>query len=316
MIIDTHYHMILEVSAPDLAKGDTVMQILRLTRKIGKKIPVEEIVKRAAERWPDPDGEKLIASMEEAGVDFTCICHFDALPLGLTPEMVQSQNRIVGGIAQRYPGRVMALAGIDPRRPEAPDMLRQCLEEFGMGGLKYHPDHGYDPSGPESYKVLEVLQENNGVLLSHTGSLGPPSRPKFAAPMLLSDLALDFPDLKVIAAHMGAAEWRTWAMLAAHQPNLYGDLAMWDEIAFGDYELFCRELRDLLDYSDVSKVLFGTDSPIFSIIIPIKDWIQLIKDLPNNAPEGITFREEEVSAILGGNAAVLLGLEPGLEQVA
>ena len=69
MIIDTHYHMMLEVSAPDLAKGDTIKQILKLTRKIGKKIAVEEIIRRAVERWPDPDGEKLIASMEEAGVD-------------------------------------------------------------------------------------------------------------------------------------------------------------------------------------------------------------------------------------------------------
>lgn len=126
--------------------------------------------------------------------------------------------------------------------------------------------------------------------------------------MLLADLAVDFPDLRVIAAHMGQMNWRPWAALASHQPNLYGDLAMWDAFAFGHYKLFCRELRDLIDYAGVSKVLFGTDNPIFGIVIPTRGWVQLIKDLPVNAPAGITFTEEEVDAILGDNAASLLGL--------
>ena len=56
--------------------------------------------------------------------------------------------------------------------------------------------------------------------------------------MLLADLAVDFPELRVIAAHMGQMNWRPWAALASHQPNLYGDLAMWDAFAFGHYELF------------------------------------------------------------------------------
>ena len=39
-----------------------------------------------------------------------------------------------------------------------------------------------------------------------------------------------------------------------------------------------------------------------------KDSIQIIRDLPRNAPEGIQFSEAEVSAILGGNAKKILGL--------
>jgi len=107
---------------------------------------------------------------------------------------------------------------------------------------------------------------------------------------------------------MGAINWRSWATLAAHQPNLYGDLAMWDSYAFGHYELFCRELWDILDYAGDSKVLFGTDNPIFNTVQPTKNWIKLIKDLPVNAPQGIIFNEEEVNGILGGNAAAILRL--------
>ena len=60
------------------------------------------------------------------------------------------------------------------------------------------------PAGPESYKLLETVNAVHGILLSHTGPLAPPSRGKFADPMLLADIGVDFPNIKVIAAHMGA----------------------------------------------------------------------------------------------------------------
>jgi hypothetical protein len=177
-----------------------------------------------------------------------------------------------------------------------------------MRGLKYHADYGYDPSGPASYRLLEIVQANDGVLLTHTGPLPPPARPKYADPSLLADIGVDFPDLKVIAAHMGMVNWRPWAALASHQPNLYGDLAMWDAYALGRYELFCRDLRDLIDYVGIEKVLFATDNPIAEVVRTTRDWITLIKELPVKAPPGIRFTEQEVSAILGGNALSLLGL--------
>ena len=308
MIVDVHYHLIPML--PEEMLEHMVEAPLWAAKAMGKNIDKETLIKRAAETYADPTGERLIASMEESGIDFTCICAVDnAENELLTFDLAQAQNQVVGRIAQENPDRVMALAGVDPRRPEAPDMLKQCFDEFGVRGLKYHPDSGYDPASPESYKLLEIVQERGGVLLSHTGPLRPPSRCKYAEPGLLADLAVDFPDLRVIAAHMGLINWRPWAALASHQPNLYGDLAMWDAFAFGRYDLFCRELRDLIDYTGVEKVLFGTDSPIFGIVEPAKNWVQLVKDLPANAPEGITFTKEEVAAILGGNAAKLLGLE-------
>ena len=310
MIIDVHYHLMVKVNkkvVEMLAKDP-----IHAAKIMGKDISPETIINRALETWGDPTGEHLIASMDEAGIDLTLICMVDNASVErFTPEMAQRGNAAIGEIARNYPERVIALAGVDPRRDNGPDMLKQCFEEFGMKGLKYHPDHGYDPAGSNSYRLLEILMENNGILLTHTGPLGPPSRCKFADPSLLADLAVDFPDLKVIAAHMGsAANWRPWASLASYQPNLYGDLAMWDKWAFGRYDLFCRELRDLIDYAGISKVLFGTDNPLTTIVEPTKNWIQLIKDLPNNAPEGIRFTKEEVDAILGGNAEAFLNLDP------
>jgi predicted TIM-barrel fold metal-dependent hydrolase len=305
MIVDTHYHFISTVTE-EVAERLAVYPIWA-AEIMGKSVDRQAILREIAGTFADPMGDRLLRYMEDTGVDCTCICTADNMQLR-TLEEAQKLNQQMGAIAARYPNRVLAFAGVDPRRPEAPEMLKACFEIHGLHGLKYHPDHGYDPSGPESYRLLEIVQSHNGVLLTHTGPLGPPARPKYADPVLLADLAVDFPELKVIAAHMGLVHWKPWASLASHQPNLHGDLAMWDPYAFGRYELFCRELRALIDYAGITKVLFGTDNPIFGIVVPTRDWIQLLRDLPSNAPAGSKFTEDEVNAILGGNAARLLGL--------
>lgn len=308
MIIDVHYHLMPQVT--EARARLTIRHALRAAEIMGRVVDPEALVKKALGTWEDPTGERLVAFMDETGIDLTLICQVDNVDNpAVTEKGAMEANRLLGRIAQRYPGRVLALAGVDPRRPAAPDMMRQCFEEFGVRGLKYHPDNGFSPSGPESYRVLEVVAAHHGVLLTHTGPLMPPSRAKFSDPALLADIGVDFPELKVIAAHMGSIAWRTWANLAAHQPNLYGDLAMWDAYAFGNYRLFRRELRDLMDYAGSHKVLFGTDNPIFDLVEPTRNWIRLLQDLPQRGSEGIAFTEEEVSGILGGNAARMLGLE-------
>ena len=307
MIVDVHYHLFPIDVTPDMVK-DGVEEPLRIAKIMGFKPNKEELIQKAAQLWGDKEGKNLLKIQDKAGIDFTIVCHVDNVESDvLTQEESQIFNKAISNIANKYPDQLMAFAGVDPRRPEALDMLKQCFEEFGMKGLKYHPDNGYDPSGPESYLLLEYLEKKNGILLTHTGPLTG-KRSKYSDPLLLADILADFPNLKIIAAHMGQINWRPWAALASHHPNLYGDLAMWGPYAFGKFELFCRELRDIIDYVGVEKVLFGSDSPIYDIVLPVEDLIEKIKKLPIEAPNGIKFTKEEIDAILGGNAAKLLNL--------
>ena len=306
MIIDAHYHRTLEVT--EEVVENRFKYIVHAAESIGKKIDLEAIKQKSLALGDDPTGERLIESMDQDGIDMTVICSVDNLDSGNSVETVLQTNQAVGSVAQRFPSRIIALAGVDPRRAEAPEILKRCFDEFGFRGLKYHPDNGYHPCSPESYKLLEMVEQRKGVLLSHTSPLMPPARCALAEPMLLADIGVDFPEIKVIAAHMGALNWRPWASLAHMQPNMYGDLAMWDAFAVGNIKLFRRELRDLIDYAGISKVLFGTDAPILSMVIPIKQWIQIIQELPDHNDDGIIFTKDEVAAILGGNAAKVYGI--------
>jgi len=71
---------------------------------------------------------------------------------------------------------------------------------------------------------------------------------------------------------------------------------------------FCQVLRQALDRLGADRVLFGTDNPFLAALMSTKDYAELIKGLPQKAPEGITFTEAEIEAMLGGNAARILGI--------
>ncbi|MBN1663507.1 MAG: amidohydrolase family protein [Deltaproteobacteria bacterium] len=309
MIVDTHYHYIINMS--EKAARSNLPLMMRIANKMGVSQPdPEELVKRAMETWGAGTGEKLIERMDAGGIDVTVALSTDEYPNPIyTTESLKRSNKTLSEAAGKFPRRIIPLAALDPRRPDAVELARLYLDDYGMRGIKYHPDNGFDPSGSESYRVLEVLAKHKGILLTHTSPLNPPSRGKYAEPMLLADIGCDFPEITVIAAHMGGTiNWRPWAALASVQPSLYGDLAMWDIFAYNRFDLFCRELRTLMDLVGPEKVLFGSDAPIDMIVTPIEHWVQTIKNLPSKAPEGVHFTKDEVDMILGGNAAKILGL--------
>lgn len=304
MIVDMHCHpFFVDLMANEFMLGIMAPMLINFASKMGKKLDIDEIVSKSAAIKYDRTGDSMIESMDEAGIDVAVLL----LVGGLAPDDKENQN--AGQLAQKYPDRIIAFAGIDPRAPNGPDRLKKCFEEYGCRGLKYHPDFGFDPSGPESYELLKIVADNKGILLSHTGPLGGMMRSSMADASRLADLLVDFPEIPVVAAHMGLYNWRPWASLAAFHENLYGDLAMWDLPAFGNYPFFCRELRDLIDCVGIEKITFGTDDPTQKILRTTRDWVELIKNLPKDAPEGITFTEEEITAMLGGNAARILGFE-------
>lgn len=308
MIIDSHYHYMTAMS--EKAAAELVGLMAHEAKRMGMNLDYETLLKTAAQTWGDPLADRLIDKMDEGGIDVTVAVNVDNIRIKqFTSERMQMKNRMLGEAVQRHPGRIIGLAGIDPRRPEAVEMARVCLAEYGLRGLKYHPDHGFDPAGPESYRVLEILARHRGVLLSHSGPLLPGGRCKFADPMMLADIAVDFPEIKVIAAHMGGyINWRPWAALAAFQSTMYGDLAVWDTLAYKNYDLFCRQMREALDLTDPTKILFGSDAPVQTLLYPIKTVVGFIRDLPDKAPAGIHFTRNEIDSILGGNAAALFGL--------
>ena len=112
----------------------------------------------------------------------------------------------------------------------------------------------------------------------------------YSRPILLDDVAADFPELQIIGAHPSWPWQDEMLAVAQHKTNVWIDLSGWSPRRWSP-DLVRNVLGPLQD-----RVLFGTDYPF----ITFQKWID-------------AFRSHEPSAeleakVLKGNAERLLGL--------
>jgi hypothetical protein len=184
---------------------------------------------------------------------------------------------------QRYPGRVVGFAYVNPRLGDASlRELERCIA-LGMKGVKlwisvFADDRRVDP-------FVEMASRAAMPLLAHawvktTGNLPFESRPEHVA-----RLAARHPEARFILAHFGG-EWETGAKAARDCPNLYvdvsGSLAEMDEV-----ETLVRSVG-------AERVLFGTDNSNFHYCL--------------GKVQGARLSEEQRVKILSENARSLLGI--------
>jgi predicted TIM-barrel fold metal-dependent hydrolase len=127
---------------------------------------------------------------------------------------------------------------------------------------------------------------------------------------VLLRVLVDFPDLTVIAAHLGYEFWRDLVALGKVRDNIMCDFCAWQRVAKDNYDQFCYILRKFLDEFGSNRVMFGTDAPILEDAVSSREWVQIVRELPQKAPERYRFTEEEVSALLDDNARTLLDSIP------
>ena len=307
MIVDVHYHLVVEDWLPDIWWNEISKVYARVLKAMGMEMTVSDIKKNILGTFWDPDGEKLIAEMDEAGIDKTVILPLDyGFAMGEPKTSISEQNRAYAELQNKHPDRIIAFAGVDPRRPGATDLLEAAIKVWGLRGVKLHPGTGFYPDQRESYKFLAKVSEFGIPVLIHSGVwIG---KSKYCDPIYCDNILIDFPNLTIIAAHLGRGWQNVLFEMGAHKPNLATDFSGWQISAQRSYRAFCENLRNALDSFGRNRVFFGTDGPFYRPAMSNKDFVQLIKELPEKAPEGLHFTEEEIEAVLGGSAARILGV--------
>ena len=304
MIIDMHTHIFGKGWLPREFFYGIARFITYEFAKSGVVQSNEEVGDGLIDASDDPRAESLLAEMEAAEIDKSILLPVDfevAFPGQEVP--MQEVNRLHAELARQHPQRLIAFAGIDPRRKNALEMFTQCVQDWGMQGLKLHPTAGFYPNQKEVYPLLEKACAWKLPVLIHSGSMMVPLRSKYSQVIHLDDLGVDFPDLTVIAAHCGGVfGYQQMISVMSTKLNILVDISAWQLPAIKSYPFFCRALREVMDFAGCERILFGSDSPSFRSFMSNPDWVQTIKDLPRNAPEGITFTEAEIAAVLGGNA--------------
>ena len=209
-------------------------------------------------------------------------------------------NYEVAELANKNDDICIPFASIDPRKGklgarEAIDLI----ENHGVKGFKFHAiAQDCHPADRVGYPIYEVINQYQLPAIFHTGHSGMGTgmrggggmRLKYGQPMLVDDVAVDFPDIKIILAHPSWPWVDESLSMALHKTNVYIDLSGWSPKYFP---------KQLIQYANTQlkhKMLFATDFPL---IHPDK-WIAAAQD--------VGFREEVMPGIMKDNAAKVLGL--------
>jgi len=305
MIIDIHTHLCdYDVVAQPFWDGWTEVGALRINR------PLEKVQRRLPEFW-DISGDMMVKDMDAAGIDKSVLLAIDwglARHLGEPKLSIEEIDKVFADAAEKYPQRLIAFAGIDPRRNKADEMVGRFLKEWGMKGIKLHSAAGFYPNDRACYPIYEKALEYGVPVLLHTGEVLKPLYFKYCQPIYVQEVAMDFPDLPIILAHTGGCWYSEAVAICNNATNVYLDLSLWQRRLLRPLE-FYRALRTLLDSVPWQRVLFGSDYPFLKLLVNQERWVKAFTEIPDSVKEqGIEFTEEEIAGIIGGNAAKLLGL--------
>ena len=209
-------------------------------------------------------------------------------------------NEEIADAAAANPDIMIAFGSIDPHKGKmGAREARRLVESHGVRGFKFHPTvQGFDPADKMAWPIYEVIAEHKLPAIFHSGHSGIGSgmrcggglRLQHSNPMLLEDVAINFPDIEIVIANP-SWPWQDEALsLAMHKPNIRIDLSGWSPKYFPP---------QLVQYANTllkDRMLFGSDYPL---ITPDK-WM---KDFQEAG-----FKEAVMPGILKNNAMRLLGL--------
>lgn len=200
---------------------------------------------------------------------------------------------------------LIPFGSVDPHDVDAAvDRIRILARDYGVRGMKFHPTlQGFLPNDPMYYPIYEACAEHGLVALFHTGQTGigaglPGGRGlklRYSDPMLLDDVAADFPTLTMILAHPSVPWVDSSISMATHKANVYIDLSGWSPKYFPPQ--LVRNVNSLLKH----KALFGSDYPVLTPDRWMADFAEL----------GI--KEDVLPLVMKDNAIRVLGLDRSRE---
>lgn len=293
MIIDIHVHPQFvepqQGSMPpqtDAGKLDLVANPQHLPVSVEQTS--QHYYRRSHVMMPLPD---FISQMNQAGIDKVVL----VVP-AIKGVPVRPMNEGVAKLLQAYPDRFIGFAGFDPNTgAHAIDEIEYAVKELGFSGIKNVPSTlELDINDKAFYPCYAKAQELGVPILIHTGSVILKGlRAKHVHPLMVDDVAFDFPDLKIICAHLGGWQYLDAIGMLLHHRNVFADLSFWPL-----HPLYRSIVPwSLLEQAVPDKILMGSDYPPGQTP---KEAAKAVRELPVSQE----FKEK----ILGGNAARILGL--------
>jgi predicted TIM-barrel fold metal-dependent hydrolase len=237
----------------------------------------------------EPPVEHTLAAMDAGGVEQALLSAWHG------PQGALISNDEVAAFVARAPQRLVGVASVDLYRPvPAVRELRRAVTELGFKALRIVPWlWGLPPNDRRYYPLYAECVELGIPFCTQVGHTGPLRASETGRPIpYLDEVALDFPELVIVAGHIGYPWTAEMIALATKYPNVHIDTSAYTT------KRYPPELVAYLRGHGRRKVLFGTNYPMITAERALADLGTLGLD------------QETTELFLAGNARRVFNLTP------
>lgn len=198
-----------------------------------------------------------VAMMDEAGVGKSLISAWVA------PRNVMISNDEVVSFVAQAPDRLLGVGSVDISKPMAAVReIRRCVRELGFKAIRVLPWlWELAPTDRRFYPVYAACCEAGVPFCTQIGHTGPLMPSEVGRPIYLDQVALDFPELVIVAGHIGYPWTEEAIAVVTKHENVYIDTSAYT------VKRYPATLVEFMRGHGRTKVLFGTNYPM---IMPAK----------------------------------------------
>lgn len=202
------------------------------------------------------------------------------------------------------PEQLIGYLSLDPTQDGWQDELRIGHQQLGLRGIKLMPMYaGFRPDETQLDPLWEYATEHSLPVLLHTGTTFVSQAPlECTLPRHLDQVAIRFPDVKIIAAHLGHPYEPECVAVIRKHPNVYADVSA---LHYRPFQLY-NSLILVQEYGIWNKLLFGSDYPFTTVDASVDGLRNLNQQLEGTHLPRLD--EQQIEALIHRDSLDILGL--------
>jgi len=167
-------------------------------------------------------------------------------------------NRYVADYVRRNAGKMIGFAGIDPTERAWRAELRVAHEDLHLKGVILSPSmQNFHPCDTRAMELYEECARRGLPVLFEQNLRHPEARMAFAQPMLLDEVAQEFPELRIVISRLGHPWVEQTVVLLSKHRNVYANVAG----LLAQPWLSYTALLAAYEHGVMDKLLFGSGFP-------------------------------------------------------
>ncbi|MFM7159408.1 MAG: amidohydrolase family protein [Planctomycetaceae bacterium] len=172
---------------------------------------------------------------------------------------INADQELIAQFVKEHSDRFIGWCSVDPNDPDCVEQLVYYVERLGLRGLKCSPIYqNWNPQDPRHLPLFRKAEELGIPVNIHQGtSFVRPGPLKYANPVLLEDIAIACPRLRMVIAHMGHPWEDECIVLIRKHPNLYSNVSALHYRPLRHY----HALISAIEYGVEHKLILGSDFP-------------------------------------------------------